>query len=116
MGGRGSSGNAKNGWGSGVWSWKVGNNGAAFKSLNPGLQSSFESGLSTLFHQTKITSQTTELKPPRDMGFSKVVASKSGNAVIFSVKSGRKTLETTTSAQKAADAMAEAFIKKYRKS
>ena len=50
------------------------------------------------------------------MGFSKVVASKSGNAVIFSVKSGRKTLETTTSAQKAADAMAEAFIKKYRKS
>ena len=116
MGGRGSSSGAKNGWGGGFWSWEHGKNSAAFNSLNPGLQSSFESGLSTLFHQTKITGQTTELKPPKNMGFSKVVASKSGEAVVFIVKSGKKTLETTTSAQKAADAMAEAFIKKYRKS
>ena len=115
MGGRGGSSGIGNGWSQGTWSWTRGKSGSAFNSLSPSMQSSFESGVSQLFNQVKRSGQTSEIRPGGDIGFSKVVATKSGNSVVFSVKSGRKTLVSTTNAQKAADAMAEAFRKKYPK-
>ena len=115
MGGRGGSSGIGNGRSQGLWSWTIGKSGSVFNSLSPNMQSSFQYGLEQLFLRVKISGQTHEMKPGGDIGFSKVVATKSGNSIVFSVKSGRKTLVSTTNAQKAADAMAEAFRKKHPK-